>query len=140
MFFDFAVSYIAEHPNIQRDFEVDDQVIGEFKEFLQEKDFTYKSALELDLDTLKRHIEKQEKSEVFAEVLKNMESLIEEEKKQDFDQSIDYIKRSIKRDVLNNLYGQKAWYEEIILKADPAIQKAFEILSNKDKYNASLGG
>jgi carboxyl-terminal processing protease len=140
MFFDFAVSYIAEHPNIQRDFEVDDQVIAEFKQFLKEKNFTYKSALELDLDTLKKHIEDQEKSEVFAKVLKNMESLIEEEKEGDFEQSIDYIKKSLKRGILNNLYGEKGYYEEIILKTDPAIQKAFEILIDEDKYKKILEG
>ncbi len=140
MFFDFAVSYIAEHPNIQRDFEVDNQVIAEFKQFLKEKNFTYKSALELDLDTLKKHIEDQKKSEVFGKVLKNMESLIEEEKEGDFEQSIDYIKKSIKRGVLNNLYGEKGYYEEIILKTDPAIQKAFEILIDEDEYKKILEG
>ncbi len=138
MFFDFAVSYIAEHPNIRQDFEVDDQVITEFKKFLKKKDFTYKSALELDLDTLKKHIEDQERSEVFAKVLENMESLIEEEKEKEFDQCIDYIKKSIKRDILNNLYGQKAYYEEIILKTDPGIQKALEILIDKDEYKKIL--
>jgi len=140
MFFDFAVSYIAKHPNIPEDFQVADQIIAEFKQFLKEKDFTYKSALELDLDTLKKHIEDQEKSEVFVKVLKDMQSLIEEEKEKEFDQSIDYIKKSIKRDILNNLYGQKAYYEEIILKTDPAIQKAFEILTNQDGYKKVLEG
>jgi len=140
MFFDFAVSHIAEHPNIPPDFEVDDQVIAEFKEFLKEKDFTYKSALELDLDTLKKHIQDQEKTEGFAQVLKNVESLIEQEKEKDFDQSIDYIKKSIKRDILNSLYGDKGYYEEIILKTDPAIRKAFEILTNQDEYKKLLKG
>jgi len=140
MFFDFAVSYIAKHPNVPEDFEIDDQVIAEFKQFLKEKNFTYKSALELDLDTLKKHIEDQEKSEVFAKVLKNMKSLIEEEKEKEFDQSIDYIKKSLKRDILNNLYGQKAYYEEIILKTDPAIQKAFEILIDEGEYKKILEG
>jgi carboxyl-terminal processing protease len=140
MFFDFAVSYISEHSNIPPDFEVDDQMIAEFKEFLKQKDFTYKSALELDLDTLKKHIQDQEKSEAFAQVLKNVESLIEQEKEKDFDQSIGYIKKSIKRDILNSLYGDKGYYEEIILKTDPAIQKAFEILTNQDEYKKLLKG
>jgi carboxyl-terminal processing protease len=140
MFFDFAISYVAEHPNIPPDFEVDDQVIAEFKEFLKEKDFTYKSSLELDLDTLTKHIENQEKSEVFAQVLENMGSLVEKEKEKDFDQSIDYIKKSIKRDILNSLYGEKGYYEEIILKTDPAIQKAFEILTDQDQYKKILKG
>jgi carboxyl-terminal processing protease len=140
MFFDFAVSYVAEHPKIPPDFEVDDQVIAEFKEFLEKKDFTYKSALELDLDTLKKHINDQEKTEAFAQVLKNVESLIEQEKEKDFDQSIDYIKKSIKRDILNSLYGEKGYYEEIILKTDPAIRKAFEILTNQGQYKKTLKG
>jgi len=135
MFFDFAVSYIAEHPNIPKNFEVDDQVIAEFKQFLKEKDFTYKSALELDLDTLKMHIEDQGNSEIFTKVLNDMEGLIQKEKEQEFDQSIGYIKKSIKRDILNNLYGEKAYYEELILKTDPAIQKAFEILTNQEEYS-----
>lgn len=140
LFFDFAVSYIAKHPNIPKSFEVDDQIIAEFKQFLKEKNFTYKSALELDLDTLKKHIQDQEKSEAFAPVLKNMESLIETDKEKDFDQSLDYIKKSIKRDILTNLYGEKGYYEEIILKTDPAIQKAFEILTNKNEYKKILKG
>jgi len=139
-FFDFAVSYIAKNPDIPKNFEVGDQIIAEFKQFLKEKNFTYKSALELDLDTLKKHIQDQEKSEAFAPVLKNMESLIETDKEKDFDQSLDYIKKSIKRDILTNLYGEKGYYEEIILKTDPAIQKAFEILTNKNEYKKILKG
>jgi carboxyl-terminal processing protease len=138
LFFDFAVSYIAKHRDIPRNFEIDDQIIAEFKQFLKEKNFTYKTVLELDLDTLKKHIEDQGKSEVFVNTLKNMEGMIEQEKEKEFDQSLDYIKRAIKRDVLNNLYGEKAWYEEIILKTDPAIQKAFEILTNKEEYRKIL--
>jgi carboxyl-terminal processing protease len=138
MFFDFAVSYIAKHPNIPEDFEVDEQIISEFKQFLKEKDFTYKSALELDLDTLKKHIEDQENSEAFAKILKDMEDMIQKEKEKEFDQSKGYIKKSIKRDILNSLYGEKGYYEGIILKTDPAIQKAFEVLTNQEEYNKIL--
>ena len=138
LFFDFAVSHIAKHPDIPKSFEVDDQTIAEFKQFLKEKNFTYKSALELDLDNLKKHVEEQKNSEVFAKTLENMQSLIEKEKEKDFDQSIDYIKKSIKGGILNNLYGEKGYYEEIILKTDPAIQKAFEILTNKNEYKKIL--
>jgi len=94
--------------------------------------------LELDLDNLKKHVEEQKNSEVFSKTLENMQSLIEKEKEKDFDQSIDYIKKSIKGGILNNLYGEKGYYEEIILKTDPAIQKAFEILTNKNEYKKIL--
>jgi carboxyl-terminal processing protease len=138
MFFDFAVSYVAKHPDIPRNFEVDDKVLADFKQFLKDKNFTYKSALELDLDTLRKHIADQEKSELFAKTLENMESLIAKEKEKDFDQSIDFIKQSIKSDILTNLYGEKAYYEEIILKTDPCIKKAFEILTKQNEYKKIL--
>lgn len=140
MFFDFAVSYISKHPDISKNFEVNDEIVADFKQFLKDKNFTYKSALELDLDTLRKHIQDQGKSEVFAKALESTEGLIQKEKEKDFAQSMDYIKKSIKRDILYNLYGEKAYYEEIILKADPCIRKAFEILTNKDGYKKILKG
>jgi len=138
MFFNFAVSYIARHPHIPRDFKIDDQILKEFRRFLKEKNFTYKSALELDLEPLKEQIEKQEKSETFSQTLSELERMIEEDKEDDFEESIDYIKRSLKRDILNNLYGQKAFYEQVLLQDDPYIQKAYQILTNENEYMGML--
>jgi carboxyl-terminal processing protease len=45
MFFDFSVEYTTEHPDLSEDFEVTVELIDEFKQFLGEKDFTYKSQL-----------------------------------------------------------------------------------------------
>jgi carboxyl-terminal processing protease len=140
MFFSFAVSYIAKHPEISRDFEVDDQILAEFRQFLKEKEFTYKSNLEMELEPLRGRIEKEEKSEMFSQSLTDLERLIEKDKEDDFQESIDYIKDSLKRDILNNLYGQKAWYEEILLKTDPYIQKAYRILTNEKEYKSLLKG
>ena len=41
IFFTFAVHYTAEHPSTGDDFKVDDGVLGEFREFLDEKEFEY---------------------------------------------------------------------------------------------------
>ncbi len=138
MFFNFAVSYIAKHPDIPRDFEIDDQILGEFRRFLKEKDFTYKSTLELDLEPLKGQIEKQEKPGRFSGAVEELARLIEEDKADDFDESIEYIQRSLKRDILHNLYGQNAYYEEVLLKTDPYIQKAYQILTNENEYMGML--
>ncbi len=140
MFFNFAVSYIAKHPDIPKDFEVDEQMLKEFEQFLKKKKFTYKSALELDLDPLKSKIEEQEKSDMYSETLAELERLIEEDKEDDFEESIDYIKKSLKRDILNNLYGQNAFYEQVLLKTDSCIQKAYEILTNEKEYKRRLKG
>jgi len=140
MFFNFAVAYLAKHPNISKDFEVDDQTLEEFKTFLKEKKFTYKSALEIDLDSLKSDIAGQNKSEMFSKNLADMQQIIDKDKEGDFEESVDYIQRSLKRDILNNLYGEKAFYEQVLLKTDPFIQKAFEILTNEKEYKKLLKG
>jgi carboxyl-terminal processing protease len=138
MFFNFAVSYLAQHPNIDKGFEVDDQLIGAFKNYLKEKDFTYKSALELELEPLKEKIEKSDNPELFAGTVEQLEGLIEKDKEDDFDKSIDYIKRALKGAILSNKFGEKAYYEEVLLKNDPYVTKAFQILSNENEYLGML--
>ncbi|HEX7402271.1 MAG TPA: S41 family peptidase, partial [candidate division Zixibacteria bacterium] len=140
MFFNFAVSYIAKHPNLPVEFEIDNQILEEFRAFLKEKNFTYKAPLELDLDSLKSDMSRQNKLEMFSTEIENMQKLVEKDKESDFDRSADYIKRSLKRDILNNLYGEKAFYEQVLLKTDPFIQKAREILTNEKEYQKLLKG
>jgi hypothetical protein len=119
---------------------VNEQILSEFRQYLKEKEFTYKSTLELDLEPLKSRIDEQEKSEMFSQTLADLEQLIEKDKEDDFTESTDYIERSLKRDIMNNLHGQKAFYEEVLLKTDPYIQKAYEILTDEKQYKGLLEG
>lgn len=138
MFFNFAVSYLAEHPELAENFEVDDRILGEFKEYLKEKDFTYKSALELELEALKEKIEKSDQPGMFSGALEELEKATEKDKEDDFDKSLDQIKKSLKSAILSNKYGEKAYYEEVLLKSDPYVQKAYEILNNRNQYMGML--
>jgi carboxyl-terminal processing protease len=140
MFFNFAVTYLSKHPNPPMDFEVDNQTMEDFRAYLKEKNFTYKTPLELDLDSLKSDMSRQNKLDMFSAEIENMEKLVEKDKEGDFDRSADYIKRSLKRDILNNLYGEKAYYEQVMLKTDPFIQKAHGILTNEKEYKKLLKG
>jgi carboxyl-terminal processing protease len=134
MFFDFAVSYLADHKELSQTFEVTDQMVSEFKDFLKKKNFTYRTALEIQVDSLEKTIKAQEDGLRYQETLNNLKKLLGEDKEKDFDKSLSYIKRSIKRDILNSLYGEKAVYEQVLLKDDPYVKKALEILTTKDKY------
>ena len=140
MFFNFAVTYIAKHPHIPMDFEVSDQTLEDFKDYLKEKNFTYKTPLELDLDSLKSDMDRQNKLDMFSAEIENMQKLVEKDKEKDFAASADYIKQSLKRDIIYNLYGEKAYYEQVLLKSDPFIQKAREILTNEKEYRKLLQG
>lgn len=138
MFFNFAVSYLAQNPNVDRNFQVNDELISAFKGFLKEKDFNYKSALELEMEPLKGRIEKSDNPELFSSTIGQLESLIEKDKEDDFDKSMDFIRRSLKSAILSNKFGEKAYYEEVLLKTDPYVTKAYQILTNENEYLGML--
>ncbi|MDH4222319.1 MAG: S41 family peptidase [candidate division Zixibacteria bacterium] len=140
VFFDFAVRYISKHEGLSSDFVADEKVIAEFRDFIKEKNFTYLTPLELSLRELEKNIETQKNKENFAYSLKELKAAIDKSKENDFENSLEYIKKSIKRDILYSLYGQKGYYEEIVLKTDPMVKKAIEILSDRTAYRKLLKG
>jgi len=140
MFFDFAVEYLSKNKEVTEDFEVTDEVFSQFKDFINRHDFTYKTFLEMELDSVEKTLKSEEKDELYSDVIKDFRGLIEKEKELDFQRSTDYIKTSIKRDILRNLFGDKAVYEHVILETDPAVKKAMEILTSGNKYTSILEG
>ena len=140
LFFDFAVKYSVSHPNIGRDFEVADQTLDDFKAFLKERKFDYKTVLESSLDSLKVVVKEENKDSLFAEPLAAMATLITKEKEADFEHSKDYVKRGIKREIMLKLFGQTGMYEEIVLKSDPDVQKALELIKNDKEYSRIMSG
>ncbi len=134
MFFDFAVKYVAGHPEVKPNFEVTDEIVGQFREYVKERDFDYKSTLETGLEELRETITSEEKDSLFSGMIDSLEALVEVEKAQDFDRSLDYIKKTIKREVVAAIAGQRGVYEEVVLKTDKAVKKAVEILSSPDEY------
>jgi carboxyl-terminal processing protease len=42
--FDFAVRYVADHPELQKGFEADDALVSEFRAYLDEREFAYEPA------------------------------------------------------------------------------------------------
>ena len=87
---------------------------------------------------MKETLEEMGTTEDYAEIMADLEKQIEIDKAEQFDQSVDYIKRSIKRDILNKLYGEKAFYRQNVIKSDPYVQKAIEILTSNKDYTAIL--
>jgi carboxyl-terminal processing protease len=135
MFFDFAVEYVAAHPETGSDFEATEEVVSEFRDFIEEKEFSYKSTLQVALEDLQTRVTEEDKEELFDDSIANLEQLVEQEKDTDFETSLDYIKRSIKREVVSSLAGERGWYEQGILKSDKTVLKAVEILSSDKEYS-----
>lgn len=138
MIFRFAVKYVAAHKDLPRDFEVDDQMLAEFKDFLEEEDFHYRTAAEKQLEELAEVVKKSEYDSEISLTLEQLQSQLEEEKKQDFQRSRDYTRQALKLEIVSKLWGREARYEEA-MKVDPQIVAALEILTTPGRYEKELG-
>ena len=134
MFFDYAIKYVSEHPHVPADLMVTDEVVEDFRAFIEEKEFSYNSTLQTAVEELREAVTEEERGEIFEASLDEMDQLVEAEKAADFGHSIDYIKRAIKREIVQSTFGERGVYENIIFKNDKSVEKAVEILTSPTEY------
>lgn len=135
LFFDFAVDYLSKHPDTKPDVEITKEIVDEFRHFLTEKHFTYKTTLQVEVEDIDKTIGKIDDSSLFRPTVDSLKALVETEKADDIDQSLDYIKTAIKREIAVAIAGQKGLYEEVILRSDDDIRKAVDILQTPKEYS-----
>jgi carboxyl-terminal processing protease len=134
MFFDFAIEYVAAHPDIKPDFQVTDELIDDFRAFTKKADFSYKSALQIAVEDLETTINEEDKEALFEQSIAEMDEVVTAEKEADFDRSVPYIKRAIKREIVSAVFGERGVYEHLIFETDKTLLKAKEILQKQGEY------
>ncbi|MEW5876256.1 MAG: S41 family peptidase [Candidatus Zixiibacteriota bacterium] len=138
-FFNFAIRYTTEHTDVPREFEVTDAVVNQFRQYLEEMKFEYKTETQVQLEAMRDELnEDTERAEIYAASLDQLESHVQQEKSYEFEKSMPFIKREIKRAILTKQFGQRGFYEGIVLQDDDYVKKAIEILSKKDEYTRLL--
>ena len=105
LMFDYAVQYVAAHPEIEPTFEVTDEMVDEFRAFVQEKDFDYKTSLQVALEELRETVAEEEQDGLFGTTLDSVDQLVLLDKHEDFDSSLHYIRDAIKREILSSIAG-----------------------------------
>ncbi len=139
MYFNFALEYTAQHDSVPIDFSVTDEVLDQFRDFLKRSDFTYKTSTEVEIDNIRKIIEEDSTKEaIFGEWLGQLQSLVEQEKELEYAKARDGIRRSIRGAILNKVYGERGWYEGVLLRDDPAIMRAIDILNERGEYKKIL--
>ncbi|UCE06371.1 MAG: S41 family peptidase [bacterium] len=137
MFFNFALEYASDHKDLNNEFIVDDRIIFDFKEFLKSKDFTYKTRAEMKIEELEKVIKQEKYPEAVTSSLEQLESSIDEAKEKDFERDLDLIKWNLKTEIAAKLWGTSGKYN-VEFQWHPEIQKAVEVLSNKNDYFSLL--
>ncbi|MCD4736977.1 MAG: S41 family peptidase [Bacteroidales bacterium] len=141
LIFDFATEYVRNNQEIAtpESFVVDDVIYNQFIEFLEDKDYSYKSDCEITLKSLGKSAEAAGLTDTFEEEIKNLESKIESLKSEDLAQHRDEISEMLGIEIISRYYYQKG---KIILSLanDPDVEEAVEILTDQPAYLAIIEG
>ena len=138
MFFVFAVHYAAEHPDVSEDFQVGEEVLREFREYVEGRDFSYPFAGQTYVEELEEELKQEGLSEALEEVAR-LREMLEKAKKEDFERSLPYIRMAIRREIASRVGGLAARIRAT-LPDDPQVQKALELLHDPERYASLISG
>jgi carboxyl-terminal processing protease len=139
MFFHFAVDYTTAHPEISRDFQADDELLGEFRSFLAGRDFSYETSAEREIERLRELAEDEEYGAGVFAALDSLLDRVQEEKTDDFEKNRDYIRFALEREILSKSFGTEGMYF-VILRNDNQVQAAIDLILDEDAYESALQG
>ncbi len=137
--FDFVNNYALRHPEVApiKDFKLSDDVYNEFKQYLKEKKFSYETESQQMLEKL---IKTAKAEKYFDNTKKEIEKL-QKEFAHSIDRDMNLFQNEIKS-FLTEQFIQRYYYLEGVIeykmKHDKEIDKAVEILANKDEYQKIL--
>ncbi len=135
LFFKYANRYY--YNNMDKEFNTIDaeEVLIEFEEYIQEKDFQYSSDAETHINLLIKDIS--ENYDDLAEELKNLKVKINDLKKNDFNLRANEIRIEIFKELVKRFLGSEETVKHQ-LETDIQFLTAVEILNNEAVYNRLL--
>lgn len=138
--FDYVTEFVRTHASIPSAdvFEITDEIYADFVNYLSDKELNYSTVTEKVIKEL-REVAKEEKYiESIQDDLDAMEKKFQEEKKGDLEKNREEISEMLKSEILVRYYYEKGRLQGM-LKSDPEVLKAIEILSDKTQYEKLLG-
>jgi carboxyl-terminal processing protease len=141
LIFDFATQYYWAHPDIKSpsQFIFTDQDYTDFRNFLLGRKFDYKTGTEQSLNELITSAKK----EKYYDLHKDLFNEIEKDITHSLDQDLSIFKPEIKELLEEEIVGRYFYDDGAIawtIKNDDQVNKAIEVLNNKEKYSSILSG
>ncbi len=127
-FFFFANHYAAGHPKLDPDFEIDDAVWNDFRAWLDEQDFSYRTDAERDIEALEAELKANGyvAAEAAVEALKQA---VRAEKERDFARRRARLSDRLSAEILTRYEGGRE-QTRAALARDPAVQEALRALAD----------
>ena len=137
LFFDFATDYRFSHDSISYDFVFSDADFLAFTNYISDKDYTYETATEKSLKKLRKQAEDEDYFESLSEEYDALALKMALNKEDDLQNSRDDIKEILTGEIMSRYYYQKGRLKAG-LNFDNELDKAVEVLQNKEQYNKIL--
>lgn len=139
--FDFATQYYWSHPDIKspEQFSFSDKDFADFRTFIQNANFSYKTNTEDSFNDLITNAKK----EKYYDIHKDLFTALEKDIAHSLDQDLTMFKSEI-NDLIEDEIVSRYFYEDgaikWTIKKDEQVLKALEILNNKEEYDSILKG
>jgi carboxyl-terminal processing protease len=139
--FDYATTYYWSHPEIKspEQFKFTDQDYTDFKNYLTGKNFNYKTVTEQSFNELVATAKK----EKYYDMHKDLFTALEKDLEHDLNEDMTVFRTEIAELLTDEIIGRYFYEDGAIkwtIKSDKQIQKALEVLNNKDLYTSILNG
>ena len=137
--FDFANDFVRHHPSIDppSQFVVTDDIYADFKRFMSDKKYDYATATERVLKELRAVAGEEKYLDSIDEAISSLEAYMKADKERDLDRHRDELSEMLKAELLVRYYYDKGRIEGT-LRSDPEVNKAVEVLSDKERYRKIL--
>ncbi|MDR1725746.1 MAG: S41 family peptidase [Bacteroidales bacterium] len=140
--FDFATEFVKTHPAkpaFVSDFKITDEIYQNFITFLKDKDYSYKTDTEREIENLKREAEEEKYDKSTIDAIELLQQKIKEDKADDLIKFQKDIKNILLSEIIVRYYNQKGRIEAL-LSEDDEVQQAVDLLHNTEKYKKILQG
>ncbi len=133
MFFNFAVHYANTKTITDSSLTITDNIVNEFKNYLDEQSYHYEHPFEKQLHELKKFAVQENYGDNFLATLENLDNSFKKVNNTLFDKSRTNIKKLLKHEIASKYFGI-SYAVRLGLQDDPVVQKAMQIINDKNNY------
>jgi carboxyl-terminal processing protease len=139
LIFEYGTLYASRHPTIPaaRNFSLTEAEYQEFTTWLKTREYSYRTALELQLSQLTNEAKDEKAYEDLQPHIEQLQSRLAENRKNDLVTYKDQIKKLLEEDIVTRYYFERGQVE-VTFKQDDEIQRSIEVLNNTIQYRKIL--
>lgn len=137
--FDYATEYARQHPTIPsaNKFTLTDAEYNQFAKWLENKDYSYKTETENNVDSLISQAKREKYYDGAKQEFEALKSKLSHDKKQDLLKHKDQVRQTLENEIASRYYFTRGRVAQG-LQYDKELTKALSLLANPGEYNGIL--